>query len=66
MCEQAACATGPDWDHLPPGFLYLEQMCRMLEEIARLQRENQKLQRVIMNSRDETEETEIKVRVSSC
>ncbi|XP_026988394.1 uncharacterized protein si:dkey-106l3.7 [Tachysurus fulvidraco] len=58
--QEAACATGSDWDHLPPGFLYLEQMCRMLEEIARLQRENQKLQRVIMNSHDETEETEIK------
>ncbi|XP_053501953.1 uncharacterized protein si:dkey-106l3.7 isoform X2 [Ictalurus furcatus] len=59
--EAAACATGPEWDHLPPGFLYLEQMCRMLEEIARLQRENHNLQLVIKNSRDETGETEMKV-----
>ncbi|KAF4082656.1 hypothetical protein AMELA_G00153980 [Ameiurus melas] len=55
---QAACATGPEWDHLPPGFLYLEQMCRMLEEIARLQRENHNLQLVIKNG--ETGETEMK------
>ncbi|XP_026798583.3 uncharacterized protein si:dkey-106l3.7 isoform X1 [Pangasianodon hypophthalmus] len=57
---QAARATGPEWDHLPPGFLYLEQMCRMLEEIARLKRENHSLHLVIKNSRDETADTEMK------
>ncbi|MCJ8742776.1 hypothetical protein PDJAM_G00086160 [Pangasius djambal] len=57
---QTARATGPEWDHLPPGFLYLEQMCRMMEEIARLQRENHSLQLVIKNSRDETADTEMK------
>lgn len=36
----------------------------MLEEIARLQRENHNLQLVIKNNRDETGETEMKVRVS--
>ncbi|KAK3521905.1 hypothetical protein QTP70_018990 [Hemibagrus guttatus] len=58
--EQSSCATGLEWDHLPPGFLYLEQMCRMLEEIARLQKENQKLQQVMIKSRDKTEKTEMK------
>ncbi|XP_060764440.1 uncharacterized protein si:dkey-106l3.7 isoform X2 [Neoarius graeffei] len=59
--EEAACSIGPEWDHLPPGFLYLEQMCRMLEEIARLQKENHNLQQVIKNSRNETGEMEMKV-----
>ncbi|XP_036451702.1 uncharacterized protein si:dkey-106l3.7 isoform X2 [Colossoma macropomum] len=41
---QAACHTEPGWDGLSPGLLYLEQMCRMLEKIARLQQQNQSLQ----------------------
>ncbi|TSM12498.1 hypothetical protein Baya_7899 [Bagarius yarrelli] len=56
--QAASCVTGPEWKQLPAGFLYLEQMCRMLEEIARLQKENQQLQQVIKSSQDKTPETE--------
>ncbi|XP_053332092.1 uncharacterized protein si:dkey-106l3.7 isoform X2 [Clarias gariepinus] len=63
--KQAAGVTGPEWDHLPPGFLYLEQMCRMLEEIARLKRENQNLQLRMKNSQDGTRETETKADIDS-
>ncbi|KAI4876347.1 hypothetical protein NFI96_017811, partial [Prochilodus magdalenae] len=41
---EATCDREPDWDGPSPGLLYLEQMCRMLEEIARLQQQNQSLQ----------------------
>ncbi|KAF7700818.1 uncharacterized protein si:dkey-106l3.7 isoform X1 [Silurus meridionalis] len=58
--KQAAGSTGPEWEQLPPGFLYLEQMCRMLEEISRLQKENRDLHLVIKNSQDRMEETEMK------
>ncbi|XP_017552716.1 uncharacterized protein si:dkey-106l3.7 [Pygocentrus nattereri] len=46
---EAVCHKEPDWDGLSPGLLYLEQMCRMLEEIARLQQQNKSLQ-LEMNS----------------
>ncbi|XP_066507573.1 uncharacterized protein si:dkey-106l3.7 [Hoplias malabaricus] len=42
--EDSVFDRDPDSDALSPGLLYLEQLCRMLENIARLQRQNQSLQ----------------------
>ncbi|KAK7120321.1 hypothetical protein R3I94_020355 [Phoxinus phoxinus] len=46
--SQLAFADGEDrLDKLSPGLLYLEQVCRMLENIAKLQQQNHSLQKEV-------------------
>ncbi|KAI7793113.1 uncharacterized protein LOC130546313 isoform X2 [Triplophysa rosa] len=45
-------------DKLSPGLLYLEQVCRMLENIAKLQQQNHNLQKEVENLKSQHAETE--------
>lgn len=46
-------------DKLSPGLLYLEQVCRMLENIAKLQQQNHNLQKEVENLKSQHDETEV-------
>lgn len=50
---QASGATETGWAELSPGFLYLEQMCRMLEKLAQLKMGHHGLQTEIEQLRNQ-------------
>ncbi|XP_076876483.1 uncharacterized protein LOC143525905 isoform X2 [Brachyhypopomus gauderio] len=57
---EAACDTESS---MSPGLLYLEQVCQVMQEMARLQQLNQRLQMEVESLRDRRRETE---RESAC